>query len=243
MAQVNLDVVYNVKGMQAIKQSQAAMNQAGQAAGASANNIQKFNRSVAASGPAAAKGAVGIKAFGGASKLASAGVKALGASVATALGPIAAASAVLAAFAKGLQTIVDVDFSKAKLRTLGVDAEELSGQLRGVTKELQGQASQAELLAASYDVASAGFTDAADATAVLTAASKGAVGGFTDINTVANATTSVLNAYGQSASDAERLVDQFIQTQNDGKIVIAEYAANISKVAPVAAALALSLAR
>ena len=31
--------------------------------------------------------------------------------------------------------------------------------------------------------------------------------------------------------DAGKLVDQFIQTQNDGKIVVAEYAANIGKVA------------
>ena len=241
MAQVNLDVVYNVKGMQALKQSQTAMDQASKAAGTGANNIQKFNRATAATGPAAAKGAVGIKAFGTASKYASTGVKALGASIAASLGPIAAATAIIGAFGQGLKTIVDVDFSAAKLRTLGVDAEKLGTELRGVTKELEGQASQAELMGAAYDVASAGFTKASDAADVLTAASKGAVGGFTDINTVANATTSVLNAYGKSAADAERLVDQFIQTQNDGKIVIAEYAANISKVAPVAAALGIEL--
>ena len=41
MAQVNLDVVYNVKGMQALKQSQTAMNQAAKAAGlASAQSVQ-----------------------------------------------------------------------------------------------------------------------------------------------------------------------------------------------------------
>ena len=242
MAQVVLDVVYNVKGMQALKQSQTAMDQASKAAGTGANNIQKFNRATAATGPAAAKGAVGIKAFGTASKYASTGVKALGASIAASLGPIAAATAIIGAFGQGLKTIVDVDFSAAKLRTLGVDAEKLGTELRGVTKELEGQASQAELMGAAYDVASAGFTKASDAADVLTAASKGAVGGFTDINTVANATTSVLNAYGKSAADAERLVDQFIQTQNDGKIVVAEYADNIGKVASAAAGLKIPLA-
>ena len=241
MAQVNLDVVYNVKGLNALKQADQQMLKAGKYASAGANNIQKFNRALTASGPAAAKGALGIKTFGTASKYASAGVKALGASIAATLGPIAAATAVLGVFAQGLQTITSVDFSGAKLKTLGVDAGKLSVALRGTTKELQGQASQAELMGAAYDVASAGFTDAADAANVLTAASKGATGGFTDINTVANATTSVLNAYGKSASDAEALVDKFIQTQNDGKIVIAEYAANISKVAPVASALGIEL--
>ena len=39
-----------------------------------------------------------------------------------------------------------------------------------------------------------------------------------------------LNAYGLSASEAEKVMDQFVQTQNDGKIVVAEYAQNIGKV-------------
>ena len=51
------------------------------------------------------------------------------------------------------------------------------------------------------------------------AASLGATGGFSDINTVANAATSV-----ESRTVADRaagLIDGFIQTQNDGKIVVA----------------------
>jgi TP901 family phage tail tape measure protein len=76
---------------------------------------------------------------------------------------------------------------------------------------------------------------------ILKAASQGATGGFSDINTVGNAATSVLNAYGKSAKDAGFLVDQFIQTQNDGKIIVAEYAANIGKVASVAATMNVPL--
>ena len=76
---------------------------------------------------------------------------------------------------------------------------------------------------------------------ILKAASQGATGGFSDINTVGNAATSVLNAYGKSAKDAELLVDQFIQTQNDGKIIVAEYAQNIGKVASVAATMNVPL--
>ena len=133
------------------------------------------------------------------------------------------------------------DFSEAKVRSLGVNSDELRGRLSEVSRELSGQASVLDLTAAAYDVASAGFNDAASASKILKAASQGATGGFSDINTVADATTSVLNAYGKTSADAAKLVDGFIQTQNDGKIVIGEYAANIAKVAPVAAALGVPL--
>ena len=157
------------------------MNQAGRAAGAGANNIQKFNRSPAATGPAAAKAAVGVRAFGASIK---------------SLAGLAGISSAVVAFGAALKTIVDADFSKAKLKTLGVDADDLEKRLAKVSQELGYQASQAELPGAAYDVASAGFTDAADAADVLKAASLGATGGFAELNTVANATTSVLNAYG-----------------------------------------------
>ena len=42
-------------------------------------------------------------------------------------------------------------------RTLGVDVDALKPQLASLSNELSGQASQLDLLAASYDVASAGF--------------------------------------------------------------------------------------
>ena len=120
--------------------------------------------------------------------------------------------------------------SKAEgaLRTLGVDANAASAAFMKLSIELRGQASAVELTAAAYNVASAGFTKVADQTVILSAATKGAVGGFSDINTVADATTSILNAYGKSADDAGIIVDQLIQTQNDGKTTVAQYADAIS---------------
>lgn len=97
------------------------------------------------------------------------------------------------------------------------------------------------MLAASYDVASAGFNSAAQATDVLRASSLGAVGGLSDLNTVANATTSVLNAYGLESSKAQKIVDGFIQTQNDGKIIVAQYANQIGRVAPISAAAGVGI--
>ena len=191
---------------------------------------------------AKAKGAANsIRPIGGAAKGAAVGVKTLGAAFNAALGPIGAALAGIAGLTAAFQTLSTQDFAEAKVKTLGVNATDLKKRLEGVSRELQGQASVTQLTAASYDVASAGFNDAASAAEILKAASLGATGGFADLNTVANATTSVLNAYGMSAASAGTLVDQFIQTQNDGKIIVSQYAAEIGKVASAAASLGVPL--
>ena len=181
------------------------------------------------------------KAAGKGAAAGAVGVKSLGAAVKTALGPIGAALAAVSGLGAAFNTLKGQDFSEAKFESLGGNADQLVTNLQAVSNELQGTASVAQLTAAAYDVASAGFSSAAEASAVLKAASQGATGGFAELNTVANATTSVLNAYGLGAADATKVVDQFIQTQNDGKIVVAEYAANIGKVASAAAGLGVPL--
>lgn len=133
------------------------------------------------------------------------------------------------------------DKAAAAVRTLGVDSTDLGGKLRGLSNELNTNFSTAELMAAAYDVASSGFASAAQATDVLRASALGATGGFSDLNTVADATTSVLNAYGLSSASAGRIVDGFIQTQNDGKIIVGQYAAQIGRVAPIAAAAGVGI--
>ena len=183
----------------------------------------------------------GISVTGRAAKGAAGGVKVFGAAFQAALGPIGLALAGIGGLTAAFKTLESQNFAEAKVRSLGVNSKKLVTQLKAVSKELKGQASVVELTGAAYDVASAGFNNAADASKILKAASLGATGGFSDINTVANATTSVLNAYGLSADKAGKLVDGFIQTQNDGKIVIGEYANNIGKLAPIAATLGVPL--
>ena len=183
----------------------------------------------------------GFKVFSGGAQAAAVGARGLGAAVSAALGPVTAIAAAAASLGQVFGVLKQQDFAEAKVRSLGVNSEELTGRLKGVSRELSGQASVLDLTGAAYDVASAGFANAADAAGILKAASQGATGGFSDINTVADATTYVLNAYGMEANKAAQLVDGFIQTQNDGKIVIGQYAANIAKVAPVAAALGIPL--
>ena len=135
----------------------------------------------------------------------------------------------------------EAEKAAAAVRTLGVDSKALEGNLLGLSQKLGGLYSQTQLLTAAYDVASSGFANAADNTKVLEAAAKGATGGLSDIGTVGNAVTSVLNAYGKSADDAASLVDGFIQTQNDGKIILNEYAGYIGRLAPTARAAGVGI--
>ena len=203
--------------------------------------VRKLEVAVVKAGGTTKTAGAGFKAFGSSAQAASVGVKGFGAALSAALGPVTAVLAAVGGLSQVFNVLKAQDFAEAKVRTLGVNSEELKAQLAGVSRELSGQASVLDLTSAAYDVASAGFNNAADASLILKAASQGATGGFSDLNTVGDATTSVLNAYGLEADKAAKLVDGFIQTQNDGKIVIGEYAANIAKVAPVAAALGVPL--
>ena len=205
------------------------------------NAIKKTNGQLGGTGKKAKEAALGTTFLGKASKSASAGVKALGGAVKSAMLPLLGITAVIGTATKVFNSLAQQDFAEAKFRTLGGNSDELTGRLKLLTHELQGQTSTLELTKASYDVASAGFIDAADATQILKASSLGATGGFTDLNTVSGATVKVLNAYGKSADQAGFLVDQFAQTQADGIITIGEYSQNIGKVASTAAGLKVPL--
>ena len=227
MASAPVDIPVQVKGLSDIEKLTRRM--------------QALEKEVTRLQTATPKAANGVRGFGRSAKGAAGGVKALGASVKAALGPIAPFLAAIAGVGAAFNAIKNQDFAEAKFESLGGNADQLVTNLQAVSNELQGTASVAELTGAAYDVASAGFSSAAEASLVLKAASLGATGGFSDLNTVANATTSVLNAYGLSAAEAGKVVDQFITTQNQGKIVVAEYAQNIGKVASAAAGLGVPL--
>ena len=171
--------------------------------------------------------------------------KGFGASIKAAAGSVIGQLAAVAGAAFTLQqafnTLAEQSRAEAALRSLGINADVASAQFVKLSQDLQGQASSVELTAAAYDVASAGFLNVAEQTQILEASTKGAVGGMSDLNTVGNAVTSVLNAYGMSADQANKLVDGFIQTQNDGKIVLAEYATQIGRLAPTAAAAGVGI--
>ena len=188
-------------------------------------------RGMASSGFGAAKG-MGAAAVS---------VKGLGAAFKAALGPLGLAVTAIGAVTAGVKGLVEADKARAAVQTLGVDAQALESQLVGVVARTNGLASSNQLLAASYDVASAGFGQAADIAKILEASVLGAVGGMTDIATVSDAATSVMNAFGLTTDSVAKIVDGFIQTQNDGKIVVGQYATQIGRVAPIAAAAGVGI--
>ena len=209
---------------------------------------QKFNQTVNGTNsklkdanralPILGKGFFGA---GAGAKGASLGFKAAGAALATALAPLAAGLTAVTLLTKAFQNLAAADFASTKVKTLGEVEEELKPQLASLSNELSGQASQLDLLAASYDVASAGFGETAQLTDVLKASQLGATGGFSDLATVADATTSVLNSYGLESDKAAKLIDGFIQTQNDGKIVVDQYAKQIGRIAPIASGAGIGI--
>ena len=209
---------------------------------------QKFNKTVSGTNSKLkdANRALPIlgKSFFGAgagAKGAAVGFRTAGAALATALGPLTAGLTLVAALTKTFQNLAAQDFAIARVRTLGVNVEALRPQLASLSNELSGQVSQLSLLEASYDLASAGFAETAEITNILKAAQLGATGGFSDLQTVTDATTSVLNAYGLEADKAGKIVDGFAQTQADGKIVVDQYAQQIGRIAPIAAGAGVSI--
>jgi TP901 family phage tail tape measure protein len=149
--------------------------------------------------------------------------------------------AVGAAITAWFRGFAEADRASGAVRTLGVNVDELKGKLFDVSVASGNLRSQTELLAASYDIASAGFASAAEISTILAASIDGAVGGMTTMAKVSDAATSVMNAYGMSADQARGLIDGFIQTQNDGKIVVDQYANQIGRLAPIARAAEISI--
>ena len=177
----------------------------------------------------------GFTATGTAAKGAAGGIGLASKSLISFLGPITGITTAVGFLFKAFGNLAQQDFAIAKIKTLGVDADALNPKLASLSNQLSGQVSQLDLLSASYDVASAGFGEVAKLSDVLKASQLGATGGFSQLATVADATTSVLNAYGLESDQAAKLVDGFIQTQNDGKIVVDQYAQQIGRLAPIAA--------
>ena len=183
----------------------------------------------------------GLIATGGGAKVAAGGFATLTAAAAPLLGPLIGISALIGGLTKVFGVLNQQDFAVARIKTLGVNVDELSPKLETLSNELSGQASKLDLLTASYDLASAGFSKTSEITDILKASQLGATGGFSDLQTVTDATTSVLNAYGLEADKASKIVDGFAQTQADGKIVVDQYAQQIGRIAPIAAGAGVSI--
>jgi TP901 family phage tail tape measure protein len=92
-----------------------------------------------------------------------------------------------------------------------------------------------------YDILSAGITDASDAMNVLEVSAIAARAGLTDTGVAADALTTIINAYGLEASEAETVSDLLFKTVQRGKTTFAELAPSIGRVATIAAQAGVSM--
>lgn len=145
------------------------------------------------------------------------------------LAAIAAASAVQA------KTYED---SLLRMRTLAdqsaEDVEKWSGEIVEMTKEIP--LSMEDLGDALYFIVSSGI-DAADAMDVLDASARAAATGLADVETVADVTTSVINAFGEENISAAEATDILLKAVQEGKGEADEFANSIGRVIPSAAML------
>lgn len=154
--------------------------------------------------------------------------------------------------------LVAAAFSARALSGLASQANEFSAAMAEVNTLLSGNTEmprltqEAKNLAAQfggsptqqaqafYQAISAGAGNAEQATALLTAANKLAIGGVTDVTTAVDGLTSVTNAYGINTAEASRVSDAFFVAMRAGKTTVGELSGSIGKVAATAATAGLS---
>lgn len=84
-----------------------------------------------------------------------------------------------------------------------------------------------------YNAISAG-QKTADAVSFVSTSTKLAKAGFAESSQTLDVLTTVLNAYGKSADEVTNVSDMLIQTQNKGKVTVAELASSMGKIIPTA---------
>ncbi len=97
-----------------------------------------------------------------------------------------------------------------------------------------------EIADATYQAISASV-DTADAVSFVGAAVGLAKAGFMETADAVDVLTTIINAYGLEATDAGRLSDILIQTQNDGKTTVNELSQSMGQVIPLASAYGVNI--
>ncbi|MCC0642646.1 phage tail tape measure protein [Clostridioides sp. ZZV14-6150] len=92
----------------------------------------------------------------------------------------------------------------------------------------------------AYNAISASVKQA-DVTEFLAQADKLATAGLTDLAKATDVLTTIQNAYGMSQKDMAHVSDVLIQTQNKGKLTVDELASSMGKIIPTAKSLNVSV--
>jgi len=130
----------------------------------------------------------------------------------------------------------------AQIRALTGATSEDTDLLKGSIREMQKSLpkSSKELGAGAYFILSSGITDASDAADVLEIAAKASTVGLGETAVVADALTTVLNAYQMEAGQAGRVTDVLMQAVKDGKAEADAFSGVLGRVVPIAAQMGIS---
>ena len=130
----------------------------------------------------------------------------------------------------------------AQIRALTGATSEDTDLLKGSIREMQKSLpkSSKELGAGAYFILSSGITDASDAADVLEIAAKASTVGLGETAVVADALTTVLNAYQREAGQAGRVTDVLMQAVKDGKAEADAFSGVLGRVVPIAAQMGIS---
>jgi TP901 family phage tail tape measure protein len=158
-----------------------------------------------------------------------------------AFGGLAAAFGAGFALTKVIADVKELDTNLRRLGTVGVDVAKISPALSKLSDELGGVASKAELAAASYQAASAGFSDTAGNINILRAATKAAVGGLADTQAVTEVLVKTLNSYGLAGDQAAKVTDSISKAVELGNQEWSDYTSQLGRVASIAALVGVSV--
>src|SRR3972149_2875250 len=130
----------------------------------------------------------------------------------------------------------------AQIRALTGATSEDTDLLKDSIREMQKSLpkSSKELGAGAYFILSSGITDASDAADVLEIAAKASTVGLGETAVVADALTTVLNAYQLEAGEAGRVTDVLMQAVKDGKAGADACGGVLGRVVPIAAQMGIS---
>lgn len=151
---------------------------------------------------------------------------------------LAASSAVIGSAAKAYMDLAD---SMAVVYTIAdktaVPMEDMMRATVDASNELGTAAT--ELAAAEYQAISAGV-DTASAVDFVAVAAKGAKAGMSDVTTVVDASTSIINAWGYAWEDATKIMDKMLVAQQYGKTTVNEISQSIGNLTGLAPQLGMS---
>lgn len=123
----------------------------------------------------------------------------------------------------------------------GAAADALFSQIKGDVADLSNQVGIAQdvITGGLYDAISAGVPQE-NAFTFLQVASEAAIGGVTDVGTAVDGLTTIMNAWGTGAGEAQAIADSMFTTVKGGKTTFEELSSSMFQVAPSAAAAGVS---